>query len=95
MFFKKYTRRNKTAKNIKNKMLFFSNLSAFAIANEQFAKGFGVFSQDFNEDYYRYIVNSYFVQKLTYKDKNPLKNPNSYYWHIIDEYKNEAVTKQQ
>ena len=51
-------------------------------------RGYGILAQEYDEETFNKIKNSYFIQKLTYKDKNAEKNPNSYYWHIVNEYTN-------
>ena len=46
-----------------------------------------MFSQDFDEDVLKYVRQTSFMYKLTYKDKNAENNPNSWYWYLINQWK--------
>lgn len=87
-FFTRYVKQNETAKIIYQKTKFFDSKPAFMLCNQSFKNGYGHLSEDYDEEYYNQVKNTYFVQKLTYKDKNAKNNPNSYYWHIVNEYTN-------
>ena len=85
-FFVRYVKQNETAKKLYEKIKFYGSKPAFMICNKSFHNGYGHLGEDYDENYYNKVKETYFVQKLTYKDKDAEKNPNSYYWHIVNEY---------
>ncbi len=85
-FFVRYVKQDETAKKIYENTKFFDNKPAFMMCNQSFRNGYGHLGEDYEEEYYSKVKESYFVQKLTYKDKAAASNPNSYYWHIVNEY---------
>lgn len=87
-FFVRYVKQNKIAKENYAKMKHFPSEPAFMLINKRLIHGCGKLAEDYDEEYYQKVRKSYFVQKLTYRDKNAALNPNSYYWHIVNEYTN-------
>ena len=84
-FVTRYHKLDLTAEQIWDNMPLILNHQCWLILNN--------LSKNFDTYYYNWIKDNNFVQKLTYKNKNAFKNPNSYYWHIIKEYKKEKYEK--
>lgn len=53
--------------------------------NPQFLLHF--LSHNFDEDILKYVRQTSFMYKLTYKDKGAEDNPNSWYWYLINQWR--------
>ena len=45
-------------------------------------RGYGILAQEYDEETFNKIKNSYFIQKLTYKDKNETLHETDTYYEV-------------